>query len=190
MSFADVLSTFRTNRRIWDVRHAPRKRVRELVAGEIAVVAGAVDADTLLRAPLTLAPCVAFAIRCAQHRPDLGMEQRFATAEGRATFRVVDEDGEAIRVDEGETILGIPLVDVTAEVSAELARVVGEEAAARARQKGARLAEGRVAPLDRVLVRGRVIETEEVVARGYRGALGRVLCLRGTLDEPLVLCRA
>ena len=196
--FGDALEVFRANRRIWETRQAPATRLRDARVGTTVKVVGTIDAEPSLRAALTLERCVAYRIRCGERRGDLGLDQFFASGGEHGAIVVIDEDGARVRLGEGETLLGASFVDVgdAARVDDDndvLLRVIGRRLAARvlevARRRTGLFFEDRLHAGDRVIARGLLEETTEIVASGYRDTVGRVLRLRALPDQPIVVCR-
>jgi hypothetical protein len=195
--FGNALDVFRANRRIWETKIAPTTLVRDAHERSLVTIAGILAGESTLRAALTLEPCLAYRIRCGERRDDLGMTQFFATEGARAPFVVVDDEGGRVRVDDAELLIGAAFTDVSEVAMVEegngvLPALIGPKLATRAidvarRRRGVFL-EDRFVPGERVVVRGFLEETTEVVIAGYRNAVGRALRLRAT-DHPVVLCR-
>lgn len=197
--FGDAVQTFRCNRRIWEARKSTPTLLRDARLSTLVTIVGFLEADTSLRAPLTLAPCIVHRIRVGERREDFDMVQVFANGGGRVPFVVVDDEGARVRVGaEEEAIVGPTLVDVTdtALVYGDndvLGEVIGRANAARAIDAATRKVgvffEDRFVAGERILVRGFLEETTELVAAGYRDAVGRVSRLRATPDHDLVITR-
>lgn len=142
--FGDAVQTFRCNRRIWEARKSTPTLLRDARLSTLVTIVGFLEADTSLRAPLTLAPCIVHRIRVGERREDFDMVQVFANGGGRVPFVVVDDEGARVRVGaEEEAIVGPTLVDVTdtALVYGDndvLGEVIGRANAARAIDAAAR----------------------------------------------------
>jgi hypothetical protein len=194
--WGDALETFRTNRRIWETKNAQATLLREAPVGGVVKISGVLDGDPTLRSALTLRPCIAYRIRCAERRDDLGMIQVFAVGGAHVPFAVVDGEGTRVRIEDEDAIIGAALADVTfADADNDvLASLLGVELAQRAAQAAKRgvgvFYEDCFVPGDRVDVRGVLQETTEVVTTGYRDGVGRGLCLKPAPDGQVVVCRS
>jgi hypothetical protein len=94
-------------------------------------------------------------------------------------------------------LVGASFTDVTSSARLSdndvLSGLIGQKRTARAidlaRRRVGAFFEDRFMPGEPVMVRGLLEETDEIVARGYRDAIGRAFRLRASANQPLILCR-
>ncbi len=211
---AEAARRFRRNRRAWRARRVAAVRPSDAKAGEIARVAGRVEAaGELVTAPFTQASALFFLVRLEQKvlvdaRDAWGLRTsgdelvrwREEIAEAStAPFQLVDDAGARVIVDPRFALCAIdaPLVNEHPHVNDE-----NPALSAFLRSRGVlptqfmgiagetRFYELRLRPGDGVSIYGRLEEHASVRAEGYRDAPERLLRMTGTDEEPLVILPA